>query len=257
MAYLRWFGLVLFCHTVLASAKRCEDLIDHCSVHKRNGGCDEANADHPTWRKNCVKTCGYCDDRRYNPDICIDTVPFCHTRKSKCHLDHWKKHCPKTCNACGTYPVAACHDKVPGCIGHKANGGCNTGNEYFRSACVRTCGLCHEPHYYADTCSAVRPIDIGKPSARWGKCNICQYPPQNPSQGDYDYVVAARIDVNGCAACPPGHVPAFPMYFEDEQSVLSRYKGLSENVWCRDCLLYTSDAADDLLCVDLGGRRII
>mgnify|MGYP007111971078 CR=1 FL=1 len=23
------------------------------------------------------------------------------------------------------------------------------------------------------------------------------------------------------------------------------------------CLLYTSDAADDLLCVDLGGRRIL
>ena len=26
---------------------------------------------------------------------------------------------------------------------------------------------------------------------------------------------------------------------------------------CRACLLYTSDAADDLLCVDLGGRSII
>src|SRR5450756_1419181 len=26
---------------------------------------------------------------------------------------------------------------------------------------------------------------------------------------------------------------------------------------CTACLLYTSDAADDLLCVDLGGRRII
>src|SRR5450756_1154534 len=26
---------------------------------------------------------------------------------------------------------------------------------------------------------------------------------------------------------------------------------------CTICLLYTSDAADDLLCVDLGGRRII
>ena len=26
---------------------------------------------------------------------------------------------------------------------------------------------------------------------------------------------------------------------------------------CLTCLLYTSDAADDLLCVDLGGRRII
>ena len=30
-------------------------------------------------------------------------------------------------------------------------------------------------------------------------------------------------------------------------------------MWLKDytCLLYTSDAADDLLCVDLGGRRII
>src|SRR5659263_576153 len=26
---------------------------------------------------------------------------------------------------------------------------------------------------------------------------------------------------------------------------------------CSTCLLYTSDAADELLCVDLGGRRII
>src|SRR5450756_2754320 len=33
------------------------------------------------------------------------------------------------------------------------------------------------------------------------------------------------------------------------------------SLWCAPeaspCLLYTSDAADDLLCVDLGGRRII
>src|SRR5450756_2786747 len=35
----------------------------------------------------------------------------------------------------------------------------------------------------------------------------------------------------------PGHLPALSHYME--------------------CLLYTSDAADDLLCVDLGGRRII
>ena len=27
--------------------------------------------------------------------------------------------------------------------------------------------------------------------------------------------------------------------------------------YCSPCLLYTSDAADDLLCVDLGGRRIL
>src|SRR5659263_137782 len=34
--------------------------------------------------------------------------------------------------------------------------------------------------------------------------------------------------------------------------------GLEVHAVIRDtCLLYTSDAADDLLCVDLGGRRII
>ena len=30
-----------------------------------------------------------------------------------------------------------------------------------------------------------------------------------------------------------------------------------QNAKSLGCLLYTSDAADDLLCVDLGGRRII
>src|SRR5450756_2555274 len=32
---------------------------------------------------------------------------------------------------------------------------------------------------------------------------------------------------------------------------------LNVNGLYTNCLLYTSDAADDLLCVDLGGRRII
>ena len=32
------------------------------------------------------------------------------------------------------------------------------------------------------------------------------------------------------------------------------YKAIADPFYC---LLYTSDAADDLLCVDLGGRRII
>src|SRR5450756_3228091 len=32
---------------------------------------------------------------------------------------------------------------------------------------------------------------------------------------------------------------------------------IAERVRAMGCLLYTSDAADDLLCVDLGGRRII
>src|SRR5450756_1960207 len=33
--------------------------------------------------------------------------------------------------------------------------------------------------------------------------------------------------------------------------------GRAQRLGLRACLLYTSDAADDLLCVDLGGRRII
>src|SRR5450756_3104146 len=38
---------------------------------------------------------------------------------------------------------------------------------------------------------------------------------------------------------------------------LTGIKGIRDLVRHKDCLLYTSDAADDLLCVDLGGRRII
>eukprot|EP00657_Telonema_sp_P-1_P010367 TRINITY_DN4783_c0_g1_i2.p2 TRINITY_DN4783_c0_g1~~TRINITY_DN4783_c0_g1_i2.p2 ORF type:complete len:143 (+),score=38.87 TRINITY_DN4783_c0_g1_i2:506-934(+) len=36
-----------------------------------------------------------------------------------------------------------------------------------------------------------------------------------------------------------------------------KHSGFAGIVQSQDCLLYTSDAADDLLCVDLGGRRII
>src|SRR5665213_4473002 len=39
---------------------------------------------------------------------------------------------------------------------------------------------------------------------------------------------------------------------QDNREDQARKVGLARN-----CLLYTSDAADDLLCVDLGGRRII
>ena len=35
------------------------------------------------------------------------------------------------------------------------------------------------------------------------------------------------------------------------------YATLNVSLWDSLCLLYTSDAADDLLCVDLGGRRIL
>ena len=37
----------------------------------------------------------------------------------------------------------------------------------------------------------------------------------------------------------------------------AREQGIHFRPHFKTCLLYTSDAADDLLCVDLGGRRII
>ena len=42
---------------------------------------------------------------------------------------------------------------------------------------------------------------------------------------------------------------------KSEVQVNTKLSVLSEQIM--GCLLYTSDAADDLLCVDLGGRRII
>src|SRR5450756_3162887 len=51
------------------------------------------------------------------------------------------------------------------------------------------------------------------------------------------------------------HVPIINMLEETAREVVR------QNISCvgllATCLLYTSDAADDLLCVDLGGRRII
>ena len=51
--------------------------------------------------------------------------------------------------------------------------------------------------------------------------------------------------------------------FRKDRSAIRVGKGggvllyVSNELRCVACLLYTSDAADDLLCVDLGGRRII
>ena len=45
------------------------------------------------------------------------------------------------------------------------------------------------------------------------------------------------------------------MFFKG--ALLSDPDGILEQQGPNSCLLYTSDAADDLLCVDLGGRRII
>eukprot|EP00657_Telonema_sp_P-1_P000247 TRINITY_DN10447_c0_g1_i1.p1 TRINITY_DN10447_c0_g1~~TRINITY_DN10447_c0_g1_i1.p1 ORF type:complete len:206 (-),score=88.39 TRINITY_DN10447_c0_g1_i1:75-692(-) len=45
--------------------------------------------------------------------------------------------------------------------------------------------------------------------------------------------------------------------WENTQKVAAGAEPIQRAQLTRNCLLYTSDAADDLLCVDLGGRRII
>ena len=56
---------------------------------------------------------------------------------------------------------------------------------------------------------------------------------------------------------------ACPRFTPGTRGATSRANTADANVWVHrlsqlnGCLLYTSDAADDLLCVDLGGRRII
>src|SRR5450756_226281 len=58
----------------------------------------------------------------------------------------------------------------------------------------------------------------------------------------------------------PGDITDLPAVAAETTTLLYRNQPVvrpSEDELLQLCLLYTSDAADDLLCVDLGGRRII
>ena len=47
------------------------------------------------------------------------------------------------------------------------------------------------------------------------------------------------------------------LVFDARKQEAEEIKIMVKDIMQNACLLYTSDAADDLLCVDLGGRRII
>src|SRR5450756_3149392 len=59
-------------------------------------------------------------------------------------------------------------------------------------------------------------------------------------------VIRFGLDVSPWSVCPAAAVPSFRFASPANRALRSP-----------PCLLYTSDAADDLLCVDLGGRRLI
>src|SRR5450756_3181898 len=63
--------------------------------------------------------------------------------------------------------------------------------------------------------------------------------------GKFRLAWVGLLDANGLDVTPVARAGVDDGYLDNIQ------------LTARDCLLYTSDAADDLLCVDLGGRRII
>ena len=83
----------------------CIDKVPHCAIHKANGGCSSANPDHHTWRSNCAKTCGYCEDPIYNGDKnCRNTMSkLCSVRAVRVEPRagaFFRTGCRSTCSAC-------------------------------------------------------------------------------------------------------------------------------------------------------------
>ena len=68
------------------------------------------------------------------------------------------------------------------------------------------------------------------------------------SRGLGDVYKRQRYDITG--PFHDDHITKIQVFGIDEIFIVQGY-------WRYSCLLYTSDAADDLLCVDLGGRRLI
>src|SRR5450756_2471154 len=80
-----------------------------------------------------------------------------------------------------------------------------------------------------------------------------QQVPRDPTKQTAEVVALCRLQL--CAEVVGGHAVCL---IDDDEVVVRVLQGAAQLLGARKlCLLYTSDAADDLLCVDLGGRRII
>src|SRR5680860_898511 len=88
---------------------------------------------------------------------------------------------------------------------------------------------------------------------------------QNPYQKDNDLEVEKNevvLDDERIFKVSPNKIdfnPYQPRTFFSDSALNDLAQSIKEHGIIQPlvCLLYTSDAADDLLCVDLGGRRII
>src|SRR5665213_3006288 len=87
--------------------------------------------------------------------------------------------------------------------------------------------------FHRSRASSIRPRDSSRPRTAIT---------ENKGGELVDPVSAMR---SGCAT-----TPSFRPFCS------AKWRVASSSTVSRHCLLYTSDAADDLLCVDLGGRRI-
>src|SRR5450756_2639726 len=106
-------------------------------------------------------------------------------------------------------------------------------------------------------------VSSGSPS------KVVVVPMYSPSSygSDWTFVpsLKSKVSPDSCSARAAGSWPAICATSEEMAKIMVPSTVSSD---CRSscmsiltqpvsCLLYTSDAADDLLCVDLGGRRII
>src|SRR5665213_2387944 len=149
---------------------------------------------------------------------------------------------------------------------------------------MQPAGLSHEP--VRVPCSLLIRRSASKPDTAHEQVQTCTVPDYFQTVGIFPYIqTPSRPRVNWKSILPwrtalgvmvreatpisacriaPSHSPGLPSrttsrslpYFK--AVALSAVTCSTGTIRCPcTCLLYTSDAADDLLCVDLGGRRII
>src|SRR5450756_3207337 len=100
----------------------------------------------------------------------------------------------------------------------------------------------------------VGAISLGSPSHR----TIARLTPSSLELGNASSATMATAKApNSCGPRMRASATPIPSVLKRATILLRKLQPSALVARPASCLLYTSDAADDLLCVDLGGRRII